>query len=119
MPYPTSDNSPSQPNAADQDNALADRNIQRPQPGFAPLTPNDPSCLLGFRSDASASELYDEASLRQHAVLGLLGVLSGTPSLSEFASEPLSACIQAIRLLCGDAAALYSAAWNSVKQEAA
>ena len=75
MPYPTSDNSPSHPNAADQDSTLADRNIQRPQAGFAPLTPNDPSCLLGFRSDASASELYDEASLRQHAVLGLLGVL--------------------------------------------
>lgn len=120
MPCSTSDNSPlSEPNAADPNSALADRNTQRPQAGFAPLLPNDPRCILGFRSDASASELYDEASLRQHAALGLLGALSDTPSSSELASEPLSACIQAIRLLCSDAAALYSAAWNSVQQEAA
>ncbi len=119
MPYPTSDNRPSQPNAADQDSTLADRNIQRPQAGFAPLSPNDPSCLLGFRSDASASELYDEASLRQHAVLGLLNALGGTPSSSELASEPQIACVRAISLLCSDAAALYSAAWNRAQQESA
>jgi len=31
---------------------------------FTPLHACDPNCLLGFRSDARASELYDEATLR-------------------------------------------------------
>lgn len=87
--------------------------------GFIPLDACEPNCLLGFRSDAQASDLYDEAMRRQHAVLGLLCALSGTPNLNELASEPLSGCIQAIRLLCSDAAALYCAAWNSAQQDAA
>lgn len=89
------------------------------KPGFTPLYASKHGCLLGFRSDARAGELFDEAMQRQHAVLGLLCALSSTSDLNELASEPLSGCIQAIRLLCSDAAALYSAAWNSVQQDAA
>lgn len=88
-------------------------------PEFTPLHASEHSCLLGYRSDAQADELYDEAMQRQHAVLGLLCVLSDTSNLNELADEPLGGCIQAIRLLCSDAAGLYSAAWGRVKQEAA
>lgn len=88
-------------------------------PGFTPLHASEHSCLLGFRSDARAGELYDEAMQRQHAVLGLLCALSGTSNLNELSGEPLNGCIQAIRLLCSDAAGLYSAAWDRVQQEAA
>ncbi len=88
-------------------------------PGFTPLHASEHNCLLGFRSDARAGELYDEATLRQTAALDLLCALSGTSKLNELTSEPLSGCIQAIRLLCSDAAGLYSAAWDRVQQEAA
>ncbi|VXD03970.1 conserved hypothetical protein [Pseudomonas sp. 9AZ] len=87
--------------------------------GFTPLHADEFNCLIGFRSDAQASELYDEAMQRQHAVLSLLCALAGTPNLNELAGEPLSGCIQAIRLLCSDAAGLYSAAWESVQQNTA
>lgn len=109
----------SEPNTADQSCSLTDGKPQQPQTGFTPLHNRELNCLLGFRSDACASELYDEAIQRQHAVLGLLCALSGTPNLDELASEPLGGCIQAIRLLCSDATALYSAAWYSVQQDAA
>ena len=87
--------------------------------GFTPLHASELNCLLGLRSDARASELYDEAMQRQHAAFGLLCALSGTPNLNELASEPLNGCNQAIRLLCSDAAGLYSAAWDRVQQSTA
>ena len=86
--------------------------------GFTPFHASELNCLLGFRSNAQASELYDEAMLRHHAVLGLLCALSGTSDLNELAGEPLNGCIQAIRLLCSDASALYSAAWDGALKAA-
>ena len=41
-------------------------------PGFTPLHADEHNSLLGYRSDAQAAELYDEAMQRQRAVLGLL-----------------------------------------------
>jgi hypothetical protein len=37
--------------------------------------------------------------------------------LNELASESLSGCIHAIKLLCGDATGLYSAAWDRAQQD--
>lgn len=81
-------------------------------PSFSPLTIGEFGCLLGYRSDALASELYDEAHQRLHAVIGLLCALSGTPNLNELSSDVLNGCMQAIRLLSSDSAALYAAAWQ-------
>lgn len=88
-------------------------------PGFTPLHAGEHNSLLGYRSDAQAAELYDEAMQRHHAALDLLCALSGTSVLSELSDEPLGGCIQAIRLLCSDAAWLYSAAWESMQRGAA
>ena len=88
-------------------------------PGFTPLHADEHNSLLGYRSDAQAAELYDEAMQRQRAVLGLLCALSGTSTLNELSDEPLGGCMQAIRLLCNDAAGLYSAAWESMQRGAA
>ncbi|VXC15455.1 conserved hypothetical protein [Pseudomonas sp. 8AS] len=88
-------------------------------PGFTPLHAGEHGSLLGFRSDAPATELYDEAVQRQCAALSLLCALSGSSNLNELSGEPLSGCMQAIRLLCSDAAGLYSAAWESVQQNPA
>jgi hypothetical protein len=88
-------------------------------PGFTPLHAHEHSSLLGFHSDAKALELYDEAMQRQHAALGLLCALSSACNLNELATDPLSGCMQAIRLLCSDAAGLYSAAWDRVQQDTA
>lgn len=85
-------------------------------PGFTPLHAGEHNSLLGYRSDAQAAELYDEAMQRQHAALDLLCALSGTSVLSELSDEPLGGCMQAIRLLCSDAAGLYSAAWESMQR---
>lgn len=83
---------------------------------FTPLhNSGEFDCLLGYRSDACATELYDEAMRRQRAVLGLLDALNGTPNLDELSSEPLNGCLQAIKILCGDGAALYAAAWERVQ----
>lgn len=82
--------------------------------GFCPLHHDKHNSLLGYRSDAEAAELYDEAMQRQCAVLGLLCALSGTSILNELSDEPLDGCMQAIRLLCSDATGLYSAAWESM-----
>lgn len=78
--------------------------------GFTPLHVDESDCLIGYRGDAHASELFDEAMLRQHAALGLLCALSGSPSLQELRSESLNGCIQAIRILCSDSAALHERA---------
>jgi hypothetical protein len=88
-------------------------------PGFTPLRPREHNSLLGYRSDAQAAELYDEAMQRQHAALSLLCALSGTSILNELSDEPLGGCMQAIRLLCSDAAGLYSAAWECMQRGAA
>jgi len=88
-------------------------------PGFTPLHAGEHGSLLGFRSDAQATELYDEAVQRQCAVLSLLCALSGSSNLNELSGEPLSGCMQAIRLLCSDATGLYSAAWKNMQQDAA
>jgi hypothetical protein len=86
-------------------------------PDFTPLHANEHSCPLGFRTDARAGELYDEATLRQTAALNLLCALSSASNLNELASESLSGCIHAIKLLCGDATGLYSAAWDRAQQD--
>lgn len=109
----------SESDSADPSSSLTDRNTQHNQAGFSPLHRGEHNCLLGFRSDARAGELYDEAMQRQLAALDLLCVLSGTSNLNELASDSLSGCIQAIRLLCGDSAGLYSAAWDRVQQNSA
>lgn len=88
-------------------------------PGFTPLHANEHDSLLGYRSDAQATALYDEAVQRQYAVLSLLCALSGSSNLNELSGEPLTGCMQAIRLLCSDAAGLYSAAWAHVQQDPA
>ena len=88
-------------------------------PGFTPMHTNEHSCPLGFRCEARPGELYDEATMRQTAALDLLCALSSASNLNELASESLSGCIQAMRLLCGDAAGLYSAAWDRVQQNTA
>lgn len=85
--------------------------------GFTPLHADEPDCLIGYRSDAKASELFDEAMLRQHAVLGLLCTLSGASHLHESCSDSLNGCIQAIRILCSDTAALYAGAWQAMRRE--
>ena len=82
--------------------------------GFSPFTIGEYDCLLGYRSNALASELYDEAQQRHNAVVGLLCALSGTPNLNELSSDVLSGCMQAIRLLSSDSAALYLAAWERI-----
>ena len=86
-------------------------------PGFTPLHPGEHGSLLGFRSDAPATELYDEAAQRQCAVLSLLCALSGASNMNELSGAPISECMQAIRLLCSDAAGLYSAAWEHAQQD--
>ena len=88
-------------------------------PGFTPMHTNEHSCPLGFRCEARPGALSDEAPLRQTAALDLLCALSSASNLNELASESLSGCIQAMRLLCGDAAGLYSAAWDRVQQNTA
>lgn len=88
-------------------------------PGFTRLHTGEHDSLLGYRSDAQANALYDEAVQRQYAVLSLLCALSDASNLNELSSEPLNGCMQAIRLLCSDAAGLYSAAWKSMQQDAA
>lgn len=87
-------------------------------PGFIPLHACEHNSLLGYRSDALAADLFDEAMQRQHAALGLLCALSGTSFLNELSEEPLDRCMQAIRLLCSDATGLYSAAWGSMLRNA-
>lgn len=87
--------------------------------GFTPLHSAAVNCLLGYRSTAKAGELYDEAMLRQHAVLGLLDALTGTSNLHELCSESLHGCIQAIRILCSDTAALHAGAYEAMQRDTA
>jgi hypothetical protein len=113
MPNPIDDTSPlSEPDTAEQVSMQSGSNMPRPRPNFIPLNPNECFCLLGFRSDASASDLYDEAMMRQHFAHSLLSALGGTSNLNTLTRETLGGCIDGIRQLCGDSAGLYSAAWD-------
>lgn len=85
-------------------------------PGFTPLHADEDGALIGYRNDAQATELYDEAMQRQQAALSLLCAFSSSPALSELSHESLCGCIQAIRLLCVDSTGLYSAALEKMQE---
>ena len=58
----TENSPPSEPSDADQ-SSMKDRLIRQSKTSFTPLHCNEPNCLLDFRSDAKAIELYDAATL--------------------------------------------------------
>lgn len=82
-----------------------------------PFHHDDPHCVIGYSSDASASDLYDAATLRQSALLGVLCALSSAQDLHDLSTSNLQNCIQAIRILSEDAAALYAGAWQALQAE--
>lgn len=83
--------------------------------GFSPLRHDEPHCVIGYLSSASALDLYDAATLRQSALLGVLCALSSAPAPNELSPSSLQSCIQAIRILSEDAAALYAGAWQALQ----
>ena len=83
--------------------------------GFTPLHSTDPLCVIGYPSNTAAPDLYDAATHRHSAVLGVLCVLSSAPDLNELSTSSLQNCIQAIRILSEDAAALYAGAWQALQ----
>lgn len=85
--------------------------------GFTPLRHDEPHCVIGYLSSASAPDLYDEATLRQSALLGVLCALSSAPASNELSPSSLQCFIQAIRILSEDAAALYAGAWQALQAE--
>ena len=85
--------------------------------GFTPLHSSDPLCVIGYPSNTAAPDLYDTATHRHSAVLGVLCVLSSAPDLNELSTSSLQNCIQAIRILSEDAAALYAGAWQALRKE--
>lgn len=85
--------------------------------GFNPLHSSDPLCIIGYPSNTTAPDLYDAATHRHSAVLGVLCVLSSAPDLNELSTSSLQNCIQAIRILSEDAAALYAGAWQALRKE--
>lgn len=85
--------------------------------GFTPLHSSDPLCVIGYPSNTAAPDLYDAATHRHSAVLGVLCVLSSAPDLNELSTSSLQNCIQAIRILSEDAAALYAGAWQALRKE--
>ncbi|MGR1221258.1 hypothetical protein ACUYGA_30680 [Metapseudomonas otitidis] len=80
-------------------------------PEFIPLQPDEPEGLLGFRSDATAMDLYDAAMKRQEAVLGVLEAVSGAP-IHEMSNQSLQCFINALRLLTSDSIALHKRAFK-------
>lgn len=50
--------------------------------GFTPLHSDNPLCVIGYPSNATAPDLYDAATLRHSAALGVLCVLSSAPDLT-------------------------------------
>lgn len=84
---------------------------------FAPLHPHEIEGVLGYRSSATSLELYDEALMRQNAVLGVLAALSGE-SLSELSSDLLDACLRGIEILASDGAALHRRAYEGLSHSA-
>ncbi|MDM9653877.1 hypothetical protein QU755_21090 [Pseudomonas wenzhouensis] len=85
--------------------------------GFTPLHSSAPLCVIGYPSNTAAPDLYDAATHRHSAVLGVLCVLSSAPDLNELSTSSLQNCIQAIRILSEDAAALYAGAWQALRKE--
>lgn len=85
--------------------------------GFTPLHTDAPLCVIGYPSNATAPDLYDAATLRHNAVLGVLCLLSSAPDLNELSTSNLQSCIQAIRILSEDAAALYTGAWQALQND--
>lgn len=85
--------------------------------GFTPLRHDEPHCLIGYLSSASATDLYDAATLRHTAALGVVCVLSSAADLNGLSTSNLQSCIQAIRILSEDAAALYDGAWQALQNE--
>ena len=75
------------------------------------------SGLFTVRSDVTSDQLHDEAQLRQNAAVGMLHALSSASDLNTLENHLLLDCIMALRLLCSDAAALYSAACERGKAE--
>ena len=73
--------------------------------------------LLTVRNDVTSDQLHDEAQLRQNAAVGMLHALSSGSDLNTLENHLLLDCIMALRLLCSDAAALYSAACERGKAE--
>lgn len=73
--------------------------------------------LLTVRNDVTSDQLHDEAQLRQNAAIGMLHALSSGSDLNTLENHLLLDCIMALRLLCSDAAALYSAACERGKAE--
>ena len=73
--------------------------------------------LLTVRNDVTSDQLHDEAQLRQNAAVGVLHALSSGSDLNTLENHLLLDCIMALRLLCSDAAALYSAACERGKAE--
>lgn len=97
--------------------AFDSRHADSAESGFPPLHHDDPHCVIGYPSDASAPDLYDAATLRQSAVLGVLCALSSAQDLHDLSTSNLQNCIQAIRILSEDAAALYAGAWQALQAE--
>ena len=85
--------------------------------GFTPLHSSDPLCVIGYPSNTAAPDLYDSATHRHSAVLGVLCLLSTATDLNELSTSNLQSCIQAIRILTEDAAALYAGAWQALQNE--
>ncbi|HHG4845334.1 TPA: hypothetical protein ACVGJ9_005129 [Pseudomonas aeruginosa] len=73
--------------------------------------------LFTVRTDVTSCQLHDEAQLRQNAAVGMLHALSSASDLNTLENHLLLDCIMALRLLCSDAAALYSAACERGKAE--
>ncbi len=87
-----------------------------PSIGFSALHPNEPNGLIGYRSDATPEDLFDAATIRQNAAIGLLHALSDAPHLNELCRGTLSQCIEAVLILCTDAEALQAGAYESMQR---
>ena len=84
---------------------------------FIPLDNRAPYCCIGYSSTATAPDLYDTATLRHSAALGVLRVLSDHHSLAGLDAASLHNCIQAVLILSEDASALYAGAWQTLQNE--
>ena len=81
---------------------------------FIPLDNSAPHCCIGYLSTTTGHDLYDAATLRYSAALGVIGVLTNHPNLTEVSATGLHNCIQAIRILSEEASALYTGAWQAI-----
>lgn len=92
-------------------------NIISDSADYAPQALDAFNGLFAVRSDVTSDQLHDEAQLRQNAAVGMLHALSSASDLNTLENHLLLDCIMALRLLCTDAAALYSAACERGKAE--